>query len=94
MSIFLLNILLCANSMRFRCEMADGSGEINLQSLSNPSGEAPKWNVSDNSGEWNYYYNPCIGFSGLAYFSDLAVTINATYHHFVPIKNTIYLYYP
>jgi len=54
------NTPLCERNSLCRCNMTDGSGEINLESLSSSSGSA-KWNTTE--GDWTYQYNPCIGFT-------------------------------
>jgi len=54
------------------CDMVDGSGSINLSSLSNPSEIGPRW--TDDKDDFNYFYNPCNAFtSNQTFFEDLAV---------------------
>jgi len=54
------------------CDMVDGSGSINLSSLSNPSETGPRW--TDDKDDFNYFYNPCNAFtSNQTFFEDLAV---------------------
>ena len=76
----------CNFLFSFRCDLVDGSGKINLQSLSNSP--EPKWSVNG-TDNYEYSYNPCIGFNttvgayGLGPYYDLAVR-----HHII-VYNTV-----